>query len=112
MKFSESLKKNIEFKNVYNNGKSLADKNIVMYVLKNNLNKNRIGISVSKKVGNSVVRHHMTRIFREIYRINEENFEVGFDIVIICRNKALYTKFKNLVESYINLAKLHGIYKQ
>ena len=57
MKFSESLKKNRDFQNVYNNGKSYANKYLVMYVLENNLNRNRIGISVSKKVGNSVIRH-------------------------------------------------------
>ena len=61
MKFSESLKKNIDFQNVYSSGKSYANRYLVMYVLENQSNKNRIGISVSKKVGNSVIRHHLTR---------------------------------------------------
>ena len=60
MNFSESLKKNQDFQSVYRNGKSYANRLLVMYVLENNLDKNRLGISVSKKVGNSVVRHHVT----------------------------------------------------
>ena len=65
MKFSESLKKNKDFQSVYKNGKSFANKCLVMYIIPNELNKNRLGISVSKKVGNSVVRHHLTRLIRE-----------------------------------------------
>ena len=61
MKFSESLKKNSYFQNVYKNGKSYANRFLVMYVMENHLEKNRLGISVSKKVGNSVIRHHITR---------------------------------------------------
>lgn len=66
MVFSESLKKNQDFRNVYENGKSYADKYLVMYVLENNKNINRLGISASKKVGNSVVRHRFARLVREL----------------------------------------------
>ena len=71
MKFSESLKSNRDFKNVYSRRKSFANKYIVMYVLENGLDKNRLGISVSKKVGNSVIRHRITRLVRESYRLHE-----------------------------------------
>ena len=77
MKFSESLKSNRDFKTIYGKGKSFANKYLVMYVLENHLNKNRLGISVSKKVGNSVVRHHVTRLVRESYRLHEEMFKIG-----------------------------------
>ena len=79
MKYSESLKKNRDFQNVYRKGKSLANHYLVMYLLPNELNRNRLGISVSKKVGNSVVRHRLTRLIRESYRMSEENFRRGFD---------------------------------
>ena len=59
----ETLKKNEDFQEVYKKGKSYANKYLVMYILKNELNYNRIGISVSKKVGNSVVRHRTKRFF-------------------------------------------------
>ncbi|MCM1038547.1 MAG: ribonuclease P protein component, partial [Ruminococcus sp.] len=79
MKFSESLKKNNDFKYVYKNGKSQANKFLVMYVLENNEGKNRLGISASKKVGNSVIRHRFTRLVRESYRLHENIFNSGLD---------------------------------
>ena len=88
MKFSESLKKNRDFQYVYKNGKSYANKCLVMYIIPNEQNKNRVGISVSKKVGNSVVRHHLTRLIRESYRLSEEHFQCGYDIVVIARTSA------------------------
>jgi len=109
MKFSESLKKNMDFQNVYNNGKSYANKYLVMYVLENNLNKNRIGISVSKKVGNSVIRHHITRLIRESYRLQEDVFNSGLDIVIIARVAAREKKYKDIESALLHLGGLHNI---
>ena len=85
MHFSESLKKNRDFRTVYRDGKSYANRLLVMYTLKNDSDRNRLGISVSKKVGNSVVRHHITRLVRESYRLHEEMFHSGWDIVVIAR---------------------------
>ena len=65
MKYSESLKKSKDFQQVYRHGTSKANRYLVMYVLENQYMKNRLGISVSKKVGNSVVRHRITRLIRE-----------------------------------------------
>ena len=79
MIFSESLKKYGDFQRVYQNGKSYANKYLVMYILRQNTRMNRIGISVSKKVGNSVVRHRITRLIRESYRLNENKFDDGLD---------------------------------
>ena len=76
MQRSESLKKNHDFQKVYKNGTSKGNRYLVMYVLKNQYMKNRLGISVSKKVGNSVVRHRLTRLIRESYRLNEEKFDI------------------------------------
>ena len=88
MKFSESLKKNHQFQFVYKNGKSYANKYLVMYVKENSTENNRIGISVSKKVGNSVVRHRVTRLVRESYRLHEAIFNSGLDIVVVARKGA------------------------
>ena len=73
MKFSESLKKSKDFQNVYNKGNSYANRLLVMYVLENHTDKNRLGISVSKKVGNSIVRHRVTRVIREVMRLHWED---------------------------------------
>ena len=85
MLFSESLKKYGDFQRVYKRGRSYANKYLIMYVLKQDVQENRIGISVSKKVGNSVVRHRITRLIRESYRLNEQKFVGGLDIVVIAR---------------------------
>lgn len=109
MKFSESLKKNHDFQNVYKNGKSMANRYLVMYVLSNDLDKNRIGISVSKKVGNSVVRHHLTRLIRESYRLHEEMFHSSWDIVIVARTTAKDISYKEMESAVMHLANLQKI---
>ncbi len=109
MKHSESLKKNMEFQNVYKNGKSYANKLLVMYVLKNESNKNRIGISVSKKVGNSVIRHRITRLIRESYRLQEDVFNSSLDIVVIARATARTATYQEIESALLHLGGLHGI---
>ena len=105
----ESLKKNRDFQNVYNTGKSYANKYLVMYVLENQLQKNRIGISVSKKVGNSVIRHRITRLIRESYRLQEDVFNSGLDIVVIARTNARYVGYKEIESALLHLGGLHKI---
>ena len=109
MKFSESLKKNNDFQNVYRNGKSYANRFLVMYVLKNETEKNRIGISVSKKVGNSVIRHHITRLVRESYRLHEDMFNSGLDIVVIARTTARKASYHEVESALLHLGGLHNI---
>ena len=82
MRFSESLKKNEDFRKVYRNGKSFGNRQLVLYVLENSVGKNRLGISVSRKVGNSVVRHRLKRLVREAYLLQEEYFHIGYDLFI------------------------------
>ena len=111
MVFSQSLKKNEDFRKVYENGVSLADSFLVMYKLPNNSNENRLGISVSKKVGNSIVRHHLTRLIREAYRLHEEMFDTGLDIVIVARSRAKSSSYKTIEKSLLKLADLPQILK-
>lgn len=111
MKFSQSLKKNRDFQNVYKKGTSFANSYLVMYILENGLQENRIGISVSKKVGNSVVRHHLTRLIRESYRLSEEHFRCGIDKVVIARTSAKGRNYHEIESALIHLGKLHKIYK-
>lgn len=112
MKFSESLKKNSDFQKVYKDGKSYANRYLVMYVLENNLEKNRIGISVSKKVGNSVIRHHITRLIRESYRLQEDMFNSSLDIVVIARVTAKEVGFKEIESALLHLGGLHNIVRK
>ena len=111
MNFSESLKKNRDFQTVYRKGKSYANRYLVMYVLENQTERNRLGISVSKKVGNSVIRHHVTRLLRESYRLHEDMFNSGLDIVVIARNTAKDVSYHEIESALLHLGGLHKILK-
>ena len=109
MKFSESLKKNYQFQSVYKTGKSYANRLFVMYVMENGTERNRIGISVSKKVGNSVVRHRVARLVRESYRLQEKVFNSGLDIVIVARPNAATATYRDVESAILHLGKLQKI---
>ena len=108
-KDAESLKKNRDFQLVYKTGTSYANKYLVMYVRENQLEKNRIGISVSKKVGNSVVRHRLCRLVRESYRLHEDVFRRGFDIVVVARVSAKERTFREIESAFLHLGRLHHL---
>lgn len=108
---SKSLKKNEDFQFVYQNGRSYANKYLVMYVLENEVDYNRLGISVSKKVGNSVVRHRVKRLVRESYRLNEDRFQSGWNIVVIARNTANGRGYREIESALLHLGKLHRLLK-
>lgn len=105
----KSLKNSNEFGFVYRCGKSYANKYLIMYVKENGLSENRYGISVSKKVGNSVVRHRITRLIRESYRLNDTMFNNGLDIVVIARANAKGKSYDEINSAILHLAKLHRI---
>jgi len=109
MIFSESLKKNRDFQEVYKTGKSFANRYLVMYVKENESQKNRLGISVSKKVGNSIVRHRLARLIRESYRLNEADFSSGKDIIVVARVNAKDRGFHDIESALLHLGKLHKI---
>ena len=112
MIYSESLKKYPEFQAVYKNNKSFANRYLVMYIKENGSQKNRVGISVSKKVGNSIVRHRVTRLVRESYRLNEEAFLEGYDIVVVGRVNAKGTTYKEIESALLHLGRLHHILRK
>ena len=111
MRFSDSLRKNRDFQKVYNKGKSLANRYLVMYVLNNGTSGNRLGVSVSKKVGNSVVRHRLKRLAKEAYRLHEDMFDSGLDIVVIARVTAKGLSYKEMESALLHLGSLHHIIK-
>ena len=112
MKRFPSVKKNSEFQVTYRNGTSYANRLLVMYVMKTGEDDNRIGISVSKKVGNSVVRHHITRLLREIFRLNNNRIKTGLNIILVARGAARQSDYKHLESAYLHLCGLHNIKKE
>lgn len=109
MLFSQSLKKNVDFQAVYKNGNSYANRYLVMYVVENETKENRLGISVSKKVGNSIVRHRLTRLIREAYRLNEERVMSGYDLITIARPGAKGRGYLEIESALLHVMKLHKI---
>ena len=106
MIFSESLKKTRDFSVVYQKGRSVANRTLVLYVLrKKDSDRNRLGISVNKKVGNSVVRHRLTRLVRESYRLHESEFDRGVDLIVLVRPGAKESDFFTVERALLALSK-------
>lgn len=131
---SESLKDNRDFQKVYQYGKSAANRTLVLYMYPRaekmrqleqgegekvprmpyswktaGYTKNRVGISVSKKVGNSVVRHHLCRLVRESYRLNEDKFDRGLDLVVIVRPGARELPFSDIDRALLHVSRKLGV---
>ena len=108
MKYSSSLKLNHIFQRLYHS-KGVADGYLVLYARRNRTGTNRVGITVGKKLGKAHIRNRTRRRIREVYRLNEEAFLPGWDIVVVARSKAVDAEFDRLTRSYLNLAKKAGI---
>lgn len=101
--------KNQEFREVYNNRTSKANKMLIMYIKKNSMNMNRLGISVSKKIGNSIIRHRFCRLVRESFRLNQDKLKNGYDIVIVARPGVVGVKCQDIEKSFLHLCNMHYI---
>lgn len=110
MKSTEKIKKNIEFREVYNNKDSMANKLLIIYIMKNDQNINKVGFTVSKKVGKSIVRNRVKRLIRESYRINEDYVKKGYKIVFVARNTAREKSMKEIESAVIHLLKKKKIW--
>ena len=108
MKFSTSLKFNHIFQRLYRS-RGAADGLLVLYARRNKSGINRVGVTVSKKLGKAHIRNRIRRRVREIYRLNEEKFQPGWDSVVVVRSKAIEADFNQLTEAYLTLAKKAGI---
>jgi ribonuclease P protein component len=113
------LKKNFEFSIIYRRGKSFANDFLVMYILKNKRNKdkdlnlyNKLGVSVSKKVGNSVVRSRCKRLITESFRLNCNHIVTGYDYIFIARNPIKDKNYFEVEKAMINLIKKAGLYNE
>ena len=109
MKFTNSLTKNYEFRRVYKKGKSAASKCVVVYCIRNNISENRLGITVSTKLGGAVQRNRIRRRLKEVYRLNEQSMRKGYDIVFVARLRSRYAGWDELESSVLNLSVKLGL---
>ena len=111
MKFSSALKLNHIFRRLYATA-GHANGCLVLYARRNRTGGNRIGITVGKKLGHAVVRNRVRRRIREVYRLNEEKFLPGWDIVVVARTRAITADFSALTAAFLSLAEKAGFLKE
>lgn len=105
------LRNNEDFKKVYENGKNYWNRNLVLYIMKNGLDHWRVGFTVSKKIGNSVVRNRVKRRLKEIYRKNSNKVKEGYDIIIIPKKNVVDIGHKELESAMLHILKISGLLK-
>lgn len=105
LNFSETMKKNYEFRRLYSKGKSAATPVLVVYCRKTNRTCNRVGITVTNKVGKAVHRNRVRRRIREIYRLNECRLLRGLDLVIVARVRSRYVSYQELERAFLAACK-------
>ncbi len=110
MKYSCSLKLNHIFRRLYSTA-GQANGLLVLYARPNRTGMNRVGITAGKKLGKAVVRNRVRRRLREVYRLNEDKFKPGWDIVVVARSRCITASFEKLTDSYLSLAGKAGILK-
>lgn len=101
----ESLKNNREFRRVYDKGRSLSNKYLVIFFIKNGLEYNRVGFSVTKKIGNAVIRNRVKRLIKEAFRLNSEGINQGYDIIFLSRIRCNQATYVDVEKSILNLLK-------
>ena len=111
MEFSKSLKLNHIFRRLYATS-GHANSFLVLYARKNHSATNRVGVTVSKKLGGAVVRNRVRRRLREVYRLNESRFAPGWDIVVVARSRCIQGDFAKITEAYLSLAQKAGILEE
>ena len=109
MKKTVSLKENHLFRRLYQKGKTAADSRLALYVRRSGREKNRLGLTVSTKVGCAVVRNRVRRRLREIYRLNEDKLVSGVDIVVVARVRAAHAPYRRLEQSFLKLCGKVGL---
>lgn len=107
----ESLKQNSQFRYLYRRGKSYVTGTLVMYVSKNRLGRNRLGITAGKKVGCAVRRNKAKRRIRESFRLFQTQLEQGYDFCIVARSRTVEAPYEKLTENFKTAAKALGVWK-
>ena len=112
MEFTDSLKKNYEFRRLYNKGKSAATPYVVVYAKRTGRDENRLGITVSNKIGKAVVRNKVRRRLREIYRLHEGEMQRGYDLVFVARGRSVNAEYVQLEQAVLKACRQLKVIKE
>ncbi len=112
MEKQNRLNKDSDFKKVYDRGKSYANKYLVIFFLKNNLDYNRVGFVTTKKLGNAVKRNLYRRRLKESYRLYQDNLNTGYDIILLFRSRIPDIGYKEIDSALKHIFSLAGIKKK
>ncbi|MBU5676295.1 ribonuclease P protein component [Alkaliphilus sp. MSJ-5] len=112
MKAINRLKKNEDFRKVYQKRNSMANRLLIIYISKNEYEFNRVGFTVSKKVGKSVVRSRVKRLLNESYRLNDDKVLQGYDIIFVARDTSAESTYKEVESAMIHLLKKMKLIKR
>ena len=112
MKREFTLKKNHEFRRMYQKGASAVSGQMVVYCRKNRLDHNRLGITASVKLGHAVVRNRARRRLREVYRLNADKLGTGWDFVIVARGRTVTASWTELNDAFLRLCRKLDVLKE
>ena len=109
MKKTETIKENRTFRQIYRRGRSAVTPFLVLYCRPNRLGRNRLGSTVSTKLGGAVVRNRARRRLREIYRLAQSELVQGFDIVAVARGRAVDGPYDRLTGAFYRACRELGL---
>ena len=112
MKVRGTLKKNSDFRRLYAKGKSAVTPFLVLYARPNRLGENRLGYTVSAKLGHAVVRNRVRRRLREIYRLNSPKLKSGWDIVVVARTRCVDAEYRQLESAFLRACASLGLLRE
>ena len=112
MKFTDTLKLNYEFHRLYSKGKSAVTPCLVVYARHTKRERNRIGFTVSTKLGHAVVRNRVRRRLREIYRLHEAEFVPGTELVVVARSRAVSATYQQLERALLSACGKLGVLRE
>lgn len=105
MKRSVTLKENYEFRRMYQKGASAVAGSMVVYCRRNRLGHNRLGVTVSAKLGHAVVRNRARRRLREVFRLNQGRLRQGWDMILVARGRTLTASWRELNDTFLRLCR-------
>ncbi|WP_206460148.1 ribonuclease P protein component [Anaerovorax sp. IOR16] len=106
------LRNKKDFSALYNKGRSVGDKYVVLFLKKNGRNYNRTAFLASKKVGKSVIRNRARRLMKESYRSLGKDLPIGYDFIFIARKTILNLKCADVKKSMEAAIRRSGIKKE